>query len=92
MIADEALEQYAGEYLARPTELDWKAGTLHCSQELVTAYQRVFSAFRSAPTPMQVQSTMVDLFAIMLREVIAGLQGPLGEGETVVAEADARRT
>jgi AraC-like DNA-binding protein len=71
VIADEALEQYAGDYLARPTDLDWKAGTLRCSQELSDAYRRVFSAFRSAPTAMQVQSTMVDLFAIMLREVVA---------------------
>ncbi len=72
VIADEALEQYAGEYLARPTELDWKAGTKRCSQELVEAYQRVFSAFHAAPTAMQVQSAMVDLFAIMVREVVAG--------------------
>jgi AraC-like DNA-binding protein len=72
VIAEEALEDYAGEYLARPREIDWKAGTLHCSLQLVDAYQRVFSAFLSAPTAMEVQSKMVELFAIVLRELVTG--------------------
>jgi AraC-like DNA-binding protein len=72
VMADEALERYAGEHLARPTELDWKAGTLPGSSELIAAYQHVFRAFHSAPTAMQVQSAMTELFAVMLREVVAG--------------------
>jgi AraC-like DNA-binding protein len=72
VIADEALEQYAGEYVVRPAELDWKAGMLPCSPQLVAAYQRVFSTFLSAPTAMEVQSMMVELFAIVLRELVTG--------------------
>lgn len=72
VMSDEALEQYAGEHLGRPTALDWKAGTLRCSQELRSAYERVFRALHDAPTAMLVQSAMVELFAVMLREVVAG--------------------
>jgi AraC-like DNA-binding protein len=72
VISDEAIEQYAGEHGARPTGLDWKGGTLPCSPELVSAYQRVFADFHAAPTALQVQSSMVELFANVLREVVAG--------------------
>lgn len=72
VMSDEALEEYAGEYLAHPTELDWKAGMLRGSPELIIAYERVFRAFHAAPTAMQVQSAMTELFALMLREVVAG--------------------
>jgi AraC-like DNA-binding protein len=72
VLGDEVIEQYAGEYLAHSTELYWKAGILRCSPQLRDAYQHAFSQFLSAPTALEVQSTMTELFAIVLRELVIG--------------------
>jgi AraC-like DNA-binding protein len=72
IISDAALQQYAGEYLSRPTELDWKASLARCSQQLLAAFQRVFLDLHSEPSALQFQSTMADFFSVMVREMVAG--------------------
>lgn len=69
-----ALEQYAGEHLSRPTELEWKASLTHCSRELLWAFRHVFSHLHGVPTAMQFQSAMTDFFSVMLGELISGPQ------------------
>jgi AraC-like DNA-binding protein len=80
IISDEALQQYAGDYLTRPTAFNWKQAHLPCSAKLANAYRQVVEALHSAPTAMQAQSTMVELFSVVMSELVADSHAPEGSG------------
>jgi AraC-like DNA-binding protein len=74
ILSQAALQQYAGEYLKRPAELEWKASVPRCSKEMLAAFHRVYADLHSAPTAMQFQSTMTTFFSVMVQEMVAGVR------------------
>jgi AraC-like DNA-binding protein len=78
VISNDALIEYAGEYVDEPTQLSWRAPVLACSSELVGRFLGIYRVMRSEPTAMQIQSAMAELFAAVMPELVADKTIPNG--------------
>lgn len=70
VISNEALTEYACEYLEAPTQFSWRAPLLACSSDLVARFLTIYRLIHGEPTPMQIQSAMAELFAAMMPELV----------------------
>lgn len=89
-LRSELLEEWLSEQHARPRRLDWAAVMRPISHELGQKFRGFFEAFQPGVSALQLQSQVVDLSEIMIRELIAGSERPTLEGPPIRGTARMR--